>query len=86
MEVLHLFQTLAHRAHLSREQPEGFHQDPIFQVLHDLLTIRNRVQTIQRKIIEGCEIVILPVGDNAVDDLLKIQVSKKGGRFLRLFY
>ena len=81
VDLLRLLETLAHRAHLSGERFDGLHQDLVFQILHDLLTIGDRVEIIQSRVIERLEVVVLPVGRNGVDDLIQIQIAKKGRRF-----
>ncbi len=72
---------LAHSAHLSREQLDRLHQNLVFEILHDSLTIRDRVEIIQPGVVERREVVVLPVGRDGVDDLVQIQITKEGRRF-----
>ncbi len=44
----------------------------IFEILHNLLTIGDRIEVLQVGVIEGREVVVLPVGCDGADDLIQI--------------
>jgi hypothetical protein len=74
---LDLDEKFAHFSHSSRERLHPLEEKRVFEVLHDLMTIGDRVDTAQARIKERLQIVFFPASDNVIHDLIAIQVDKE---------
>ncbi|MDA8377480.1 MAG: hypothetical protein M0Z50_10600 [Planctomycetia bacterium] len=48
--------------------------------MHNLLPIYDVTHVTWTRIKQGLEVVLLPVGNNAIYNLIKVQIAKKRGR------
>src|SRR5471030_2286997 len=77
VELLRLRKMLAHLAQADGESVEAVEHGDIVEVLHDLMSIRDRSLARQLGVEEGLKRVLVPSQRDCRDDLVEIEVAEK---------